>query len=46
MGPGLKGAGAVAFLLDYLIRHSPASFLLFAVSDGTLALLTLWALTS
>ena len=46
MGPGLKGAGAVAFLLDYLVRHSPASFLLFAASDGTLALLTLAALVA
>ena len=45
MGPGLKGAGAVAFLADYFIRHSPASFLLFAASDGTLAVLTLLALT-
>jgi hypothetical protein len=46
MGPALKSAGAVTFILDYYIRHSPASFLLFAASDGTLALLTLWALTS
>jgi len=45
MGPLLKGAGAVTFLIDYAVRHSPASFLLFAVSDGTMALLTLWALT-
>ena len=44
MGPLLKGAGATAFILDYLLRGSPASFLLFAASDGTLALLTLWAL--
>jgi len=45
MGPLLKGAGAAAFLLDYFVRgHSPASFLLFAASDGTLALLTLAAL--
>ena len=44
MGPVLKGAGAAAFVLDYLSRGSPRSFLLFAVSDGTLALLTLWAL--
>ena len=43
MGPLLKGAGAAAFLLDYAFRGSPASFLLFAASDGTLALLTLWA---
>ncbi len=46
MGPGLKGAGAAAFAIDYLVRHSPASFLLFAVSDGTMALLTLWALSA
>ena len=44
MGPGLKGAGAAAFLVDYVVRHSPASFLLFAASDGTLALATLIAL--
>ena len=46
MGPLLKGAGAVAFVLDYVIRDSPRSFLLFAVSDGTLALLTLAALVT
>ena len=45
MGPVLKGAGAITFMLDYYLRGSPASFLLFAVSDGTLALLTLYALT-
>jgi hypothetical protein len=44
MGPFLKGAGAVAFVLDYLLRGSPESFLLFAASDGTLAVLTWWAL--
>jgi hypothetical protein len=44
MGPFLKGAGALAFLLDYLVRHSPRSFLLWAASDGAVALLTLWAL--
>jgi len=44
MGPLLKGAGAAAFLLDYAFRGSPASFLLFAASDGALAALTLWAL--
>ena len=46
MGPGLKGAGAAAFVLDYLLRDSPRSFLLFAASDGALALLTLVALLS
>jgi hypothetical protein len=44
MGVLLKTGGALAFLLDYVFRHSPASFLLFAASDGTLALLTLIAL--
>ena len=44
MGPGLKGAGAILFVLDYLLRGSPASFLLFALGDASLALLTLWAL--
>ena len=44
MGPLLKGGGALAFLLDYAFRGSPASFLLFAASDGALALLTLWGL--
>ena len=44
MGPGLKGAGAALFLTDYLIRHSPASFLLFAAGDGVLAAVTLLAL--
>ena len=46
MGPGLKGAGALTFVLDYLLRNSPRSFLLFAASDGALALLTLLALTA
>jgi hypothetical protein len=44
LGPFLKGAGAVTFLIDYFLRGSPASFLLFAASDGTLALVTLFAL--
>src|ERR1051325_7963460 len=44
MGPFLKFSGAGAFLLDYYFRGSPASFLLFSVSDGTIAALTLWAL--
>ena len=44
MGPLLKGGGALIFVLDYLFRGSPQAFLLFAASDGTLALVTLWAL--
>jgi hypothetical protein len=46
MGPLLKGAGAATFVLDHFLRGSPASFLLFALSDGALALITLWALMS
>ncbi len=46
MGPLLKGAGAAAFILDYVVRQSPRSFLLFALSDGALALLTLAALAT
>jgi hypothetical protein len=41
MGPLLKGVGALVFVLDYLFRGSPPSFLLFAASDGALALVTL-----
>jgi len=44
MGPLLKGGGALTFVIDHYIRYSPSAFLLFALSDGTLALLTLWAL--
>ena len=44
MGPLLKGAGALAFLVDYFLRGSPRSFLLFAASDGLLAGVTLYAL--
>jgi hypothetical protein len=45
MGPLLKFGGAAAFLLDYFVRRqSPASFLLFAASDGAIATLTLIAL--
>ena len=44
MGPLLKGTGALLFVLDYLVRQSPPSFLLFALSDGAIALLTLAAL--
>jgi hypothetical protein len=44
MGPGLKGAGALLFLVHYAAGDSPASFLLFAASDGILAMLTWWAL--
>jgi hypothetical protein len=41
-----KGLGAVLFVVDHLAGRSPASFLLFAVTDGSLALLTLALLLS
>jgi hypothetical protein len=44
MGPLLKGVGALVFVLDYFLRGSPRSFLLFAASDGALALATFIAL--
>ena len=44
MGPFLKGVGSLAFVLDHFLRHSPPAFLAFAVTDGTLAVVTLWAL--
>jgi hypothetical protein len=44
MGPLLKGAGAATFVIDHFVRGSPPAFLLFAVSDGVLAAVTLWAL--
>jgi hypothetical protein len=44
MGPLLKGGGALIFVVDFLLRGSPRAFLLFAASDGALALATLAAL--
>lgn len=44
MGPFLKGGGAALFIADHVLRGSPASFLLFAAADGSLAVATLWAL--
>ena len=44
MGPFLKGGGALLFLLDFLLRGSPAVFLAFALSDGLLAAATVFAL--
>lgn len=43
-GVALKLAGAIAFVGDYLYRGSPASLLLFAVSDALVAGLTFAAL--
>jgi hypothetical protein len=36
-----KLLGASLFVLDHVLRGSPTSFLLFAVTDGSLGLLTL-----
>jgi hypothetical protein len=36
-----KGLGAAVFVADHLLNASPASFLLFAASDGALAIATL-----
>lgn len=36
-----KGLGAALFVADHFAHGSPAAFLLFAATDGTLALLTL-----
>jgi hypothetical protein len=44
MGPLLKGGGAFTFVADHYAHGSPPAFLLFALGDGALALLTLWAL--
>jgi hypothetical protein len=42
----LKAGGAGVFLADHYLNGSPGSFLLFAVSDGTLAVATLVALVA
>lgn len=39
-----KGLGALVFVIDHLLRGSPATFLTFAFSDGLLALATVVAL--
>jgi hypothetical protein len=36
-----KGLGAALFVADHFVNGSPRAFLLFALSDGTLALVTL-----
>ena len=40
-----KGLGAALFVMDHFSQGSPAAFLLFAATDGTLAALTLVLLT-
>lgn len=36
-----KALGALVFVFDHFVNASPAAFLLFALTDGTLALVTL-----
>lgn len=45
-GPLLKGGGAVVFLWEHFVNGGPQSYLLFAFTDGMLALATLAALLS
>ncbi len=40
-GPVLKGLGASVFLCEHVWNGGPQSYLLFAATDGTLALVTL-----
>ena len=40
----LKSAGAAVFVADHYVHASPPSFLIFAASDGSLAMATLVAL--
>ena len=44
LGPVLKGGGALLFLADHFLRHSPPVFLIFCAIDGALALWTLFAI--
>jgi len=41
-----KGLGATVFVVDHFLNASPPAFLLFAATDGTLTVLTLWLLLS
>jgi hypothetical protein len=43
-GVFVKVAGAALFVLDHFLRGSPASFLLFAATDGAIGLVTLFSL--
>ena len=43
-GPLLKGAGALVFIWEHVVNNAPGSYLLFASTDGVLAIATLAAL--
>lgn len=44
-GVFVKLVGAALFIGDHFLRGSPTSFLLFAATDGSIGLVTLYALT-
>ena len=46
MGVFLKATGPLLFVVDGWLRGSPRSFLAFAVTDGLICVLSLWALMS
>jgi hypothetical protein len=46
MGSFLKGAGALTFAIDHYARGSPDAFLIFALADGVLAVVTTWVLVT
>jgi hypothetical protein len=46
MGAALKGLGAAWFVGDVVLRGSPASYLLFALCDGSLAVATTLAMVA
>ena len=43
-GVFVKLAGALLFVGDHVLRGSPMAFLLFALTDGSIGLVTMWAL--
>ncbi len=43
-GVFVKLAGAALFIGDHFLRGSPSSFLIFAATDGSIGVVTLWAL--
>lgn len=40
-----KAVGSLLFVVDHFTQGSPTAFLAFAATDGSLALVTLWALS-
>jgi hypothetical protein len=46
MGSFLKGVGALTFVIDHYARGSPDAYLVFALADGVLAVVTTWVLVT